>query len=87
MILGTFLKLVSDIIQFAGPLLLIYLIDFTENKDQDDIIGYFLAFLLLFTSVIQSIASNHYLHRMLIVGARVRTCLMGLIYKKVKILK
>lgn len=77
------MKLVSDMIQFAGPLLLSYLIEFTADTKQNEIIGYFLTFVLLLTSIVQSITANHYLHRMLIVGARVRTCLMGLIYKKV----
>lgn len=77
------MKLIADLIQFIGPNILNALIAFTINKQQDQIIGYFLAVLLLFTSVVQSILINHYFHRMLIVGARVRTSLMGLIYKKV----
>lgn len=77
------MKLLADLFQFAGPILLDALIVFINNKNQDPIIGYFLAVLMLFVSIVQSLLTNHYFHRMLVVGARVRTALMGLIYKKV----
>ena len=58
------------------------MIKFTKDKNQRPIIGYFLSFLLLFCSILQTIKLQHYFHRMFIVGARIRTAMMGLIYKK-----
>lgn len=58
------------------------LITFIQDKNENDVVGYLFAFLLLFTSIVQSICLQHYFHRMFIVGARIRTSLMGLIYKK-----
>ena len=60
------------------------MINFTENKDIDPQIGYFYTGLLFFSSVLQTLLLQHYFHRMFIVGARVRSALMGLIYRKVK---
>ncbi|CAF0941211.1 unnamed protein product [Brachionus calyciflorus] len=79
---GTFLKLIQDILTMVGPLILNLLIKFTENKEIDAQIGFFYTGLLFFSSVIQTLMLQHYFHRMFIVGARVRTSLMGLIYRK-----
>jgi ATP-binding cassette subfamily C (CFTR/MRP) protein 1 len=46
-------------------------------------VGLFYTILLFLTSFLQSLALHLYFHRMFIVGARVRTAIMNLIYKKV----
>jgi ATP-binding cassette, subfamily C (CFTR/MRP), member 1 len=58
------------------------LINFTKDKSQPAILGYFYTVLIYVSALIQTVLFNHYAHRMFIVGSRVRTGLMGLIYKK-----
>lgn len=45
--------------------------------------GYAYALLLFASSIAQSLTSQHYFYRMALVGIRIRTALMNLIYKKV----
>nr|QUF59451.1 ATP-binding cassette transporter Abcc1-6-2 [Brachionus angularis] len=79
---GAFMKLIQDVLTFVGPIILDLLIKFTKEKSQKPIVGYFLTGLLFFCSVLQTFLVQHYFHRMFIVGARVKTSLMGLIYRK-----
>ena len=44
--------------------------------------GLFYATLLFITSLIQSFVLQHYFHRMVIVNARIRTSIIGCVYKK-----
>ncbi|RNA42720.1 multidrug resistance-associated 1 [Brachionus plicatilis] len=81
-IAGSFLKLIQDGLTMVGPTILNLIIKFVENKDLDVQLGYFYMGLLFFSSVLQTILLQHYFHRMFIVGARVRSSLMGLIYRK-----
>ena len=60
------------------------LIDFTGNRTEHPMFGYFYTGLLFVCTIVQTMACQHYFHRMFIVGARVRTALTGLIYRKVK---
>jgi hypothetical protein len=80
---GSFLKLVQDLLGFVGPRILNSLISFTQDPKQREEVGYLFVFLLMFSSIIQSLVVQHYFHRMFIVGGRIRTSLIGLIYKKV----
>nr|QNH67948.1 ATP-binding cassette transporter subfamily C member 1 X9 [Brachionus plicatilis] len=81
-IAGSFLKLIQDGLTMVGPTILNLIIKFVENKDSDVQLGYFYMGLLFFSSVLQTILLQHYFHQMFIVGARVRSSLMGLIYRK-----
>nr|APD26519.1 ATP-binding cassette transporter subfamily C member 1 X6 protein [Brachionus koreanus] len=81
-IAGAFLKLIQDGLTMVGPTILNLIIKFVENKELDVQLGYFYTGLLFFSSVLQTIVLQHYFHRMFIVGARVRSSLMGLIYRK-----
>jgi hypothetical protein len=46
-------------------------------------VGFFLTALLFFTSLAQSLLVQHYFIRMYLVGQRMRTAIILLIYKKV----
>ena len=59
------------------------LIDFVNNKEQSVQIGLFYTVLMIVCSQTQSFLLQHYFHRMLIVGTRIRTSVMNIIYKKV----
>ena len=80
---GSMLKLIYDLFQFAGPMILDKLIKFIKEKEQNILVGLFLTLLLFFCSLIQSFVLQHYFHRMFIVGARIRTTIMNTVYKKV----
>lgn len=80
---GSFLKLIYDLFQFVGPMILDKLIKFIKEKEQNVLVGIFLTTLLFFSSLIQSFVLQHYFHRMFIVGARIRTTIMNVVYKKV----
>lgn len=45
--------------------------------------GYFYAFLLLLTAMVQTILLSQYFNRMFLVGLRIRTALISAIYRKV----
>ncbi|CAF0716997.1 unnamed protein product [Brachionus calyciflorus] len=79
---GTFLKLVQDILSFSSPILLDMIINFIKDKDQTMSVGIFLTILLFLTSFCQSVVMQHYYFRMYLVGTRIRTSLVNMIYKK-----
>jgi hypothetical protein len=59
------------------------LIKFISNKQQSSLIGYFLASMLFVSSIIQSICMEHSVNLVYVIGIRIRTVMMNLIYKKV----
>jgi ATP-binding cassette, subfamily C (CFTR/MRP), member 1 len=63
------------------------IINFVKDKDQRMSVGLFLTSLLFLSSFIQSLIIQHYFLRMYLVGARIRTALMNIIYKKVNRIK
>jgi len=79
---GTFLKFVSDLLCFAPPILLHLIIKFVDDKKQTMLVGIFLTILLFLSSIAQSMLLQHYYFRSYLVGARIRTALVNLIYKK-----
>jgi ATP-binding cassette subfamily C (CFTR/MRP) protein 1 len=79
---GTLLKLLTDLLSFSGPLILDLIINFIKDKEQNMIVGLFLTILLFITTFSQSLILQHYYFRMYLVGARVRTALVNMIYRK-----
>ncbi len=79
---GAFLKLVQDLLSFAGPVILHLIINFIEDSNQIMMVGIFLTALLFLTCFTQSLILQHYFFRMYLVGARIRTALILMIYKK-----
>lgn len=58
------------------------IINFIKDKDQTMSVGIFLTILLFLTSFCQSLIMQHYYFRMYLVGTRIRTALVNMIYKK-----
>ena len=58
------------------------IINFIKDKDQNFIVGLFLTILLFVSSTLQSLILQHYYFRMYLVGGRIRTALVNMIYKK-----
>ena len=79
---GAFLKFIYDLFQFVGPMILDRLIRFIKDRNQNIIVGFFLTGLLFVSAMLQSFVLQHYFHRMFIVGARIRTSIMNIVYKK-----
>ncbi|KAJ8688541.1 hypothetical protein QAD02_024336 [Eretmocerus hayati] len=81
-LMGAFLKLMSDILMFLNPQILELLIDFTKNEDEPAWKGYFYASLMLIVTSLQTLDLNQYFNYMALVGLRIRTILMEIIYRK-----
>ncbi|XP_046591582.1 multidrug resistance-associated protein 1 isoform X10 [Neodiprion lecontei] len=85
---GSLLKLSQDILTFASPQILKFLIAFVETKDSSGNFGeplwkgYFYAVLLFLTATIQTLVLSQYFNRMFLVGLRIRTALIAAIYRK-----
>ncbi|CAI6345192.1 unnamed protein product [Macrosiphum euphorbiae] len=79
---GSFLKLTVDSLMFVSPQVLKYLISFVENSTEPLWRGYFYIFLLMMTTMLQTLFSSQYFHRMYLVAMRVRTALTLAIYHK-----
>nr|QNH67882.1 ATP-binding cassette transporter subfamily C member 1 X7 [Brachionus rotundiformis] len=76
------IKCGHDLLNFAKPILLDKLITFVKDKDQKVIVGIFYIFLLSLTSLSQTLIMQHYYHSIFLLGNRMKTGLMTLIYKK-----
>ena len=62
------------------------IIQFTENKSIPAWRGYLIALAMLAVAFVQSILLHQYFHIAFTTGMRLRTCVLGLVYKKVKFL-
>lgn len=75
-------KCVSDVLQFANPLVLDSLIRFTEELHRPLWQGVCLALTMFTASELSSLLLNHYYYLMYRVGTRLQSCLTAAIYKK-----
>ena len=82
---GSLLRLVNDLMNFVGPVILDKLISFLKDREQAQTVGVCLACLLFLNFSAQSFLLQHTQHRNFVVGARLRTSIMNIIYKKVKV--
>lgn len=71
----------TDLLQLANPMVLKYMIAFTTSSEPFWH-GVFYTMIFVLTNVVQSLTSAYHQHRMLILGMRVRSCLIGSIYRK-----
>lgn len=86
-ILGLF-KLASDVLNFAGPLLLNQLVQFVELKDSASLRdGIIYASLLFFSTLISSMLNIHFTNSLNKLTLKIRTSLIGLIYRKAVVVK
>ena len=61
------------------------LIDFVSGNDEDWK-GYFYAAIIFATTIAQTLFLAQYFHRMFLIGMRIRTTLVGVIYRKALVL-
>ncbi|CAK6982138.1 multidrug resistance-associated protein 1-like isoform X1 [Scomber scombrus] len=79
---GTLCLLLHDAFMFAVPQVLSLLLGFMRDKDAAMWKGFLFASLLFLLSCLQSLLHHQYMYRCFTVGMRLKTAVMGLIYRK-----
>ena len=82
---GAFMKLCADLLSLYTPKIMKLMIQFVAMKDVDSVDswkGYFYGVLLLIVTGLQSILLNQYFEKMMVLAMKLRTALVGTIYKK-----
>ncbi|CAL1540417.1 unnamed protein product, partial [Lymnaea stagnalis] len=80
-LLAAIYKLIYDILVFVSPQLLKLLIQFTSS-DEHMWRGFFYASMLLLIALLQSVLLHQYFHATFILGMRLRSTIIAVIYKK-----
>ncbi|XP_066936141.1 ATP-binding cassette sub-family C member 10-like isoform X2 [Clytia hemisphaerica] len=76
------LKFIIDVLDFAGPLLLNFLLSFMENKTEPISHGYYYALALFLSTFLSTILAGHYQYQIRIVNLQIRASLITSIYEK-----
>ncbi|XP_053494146.1 multidrug resistance-associated protein 1 [Ictalurus furcatus] len=79
---GTLCLVVHDAFMFAIPQVLSLLLGFMREEDAPLWKGYFYATLMFLLSCMQSLFNHQYMYSCFTVGMRVKTAVMGLVYRK-----
>uniref|UniRef100_A0A669C4I6 Multidrug resistance-associated protein 1 n=1 Tax=Oreochromis niloticus TaxID=8128 RepID=A0A669C4I6_ORENI len=74
-------KLIQDILMFVGPEILL-LIQFVNDSSAPSWQGYFYAALLFICTSVQSLILQKYFHVCFVSGMRLRTAIIGAVYRK-----
>uniref|UniRef100_A0A6Q2YDD5 ABC-type glutathione-S-conjugate transporter n=1 Tax=Esox lucius TaxID=8010 RepID=A0A6Q2YDD5_ESOLU len=77
---GTFCIIIHDAFMFSVPQVL--LLGFMHDEDSPLWKGYMFAFLMFLLSSLQSLFNHQYMYSCFTVGMRVKTAVMGLVYRK-----
>uniref|UniRef100_A0AAY4DYG6 ATP-binding cassette, sub-family C (CFTR/MRP), member 3 n=1 Tax=Denticeps clupeoides TaxID=299321 RepID=A0AAY4DYG6_9TELE len=81
-LIGSAYKLLQDLITFINPQLLRMLISFTKQEGAPSWWGFSLAFLMFGTAILQTIILHQHFQYCFVTGMRLRTALIGAIYRK-----
>ena len=76
------LKLLGDMLGFAGPILLNYLVSYMENKTEPISHGYIYASGLFASTFIAAFLSTQFNYRISIVGMKIRAAIITAVYRK-----
>ncbi|KAG7334686.1 hypothetical protein KOW79_001282 [Hemibagrus wyckioides] len=79
---GTLCLIFHDAFMFSIPQLLSLLLDVVRDKDAPLWKGYLFAFSMFLLSCLQSLFNHQYMYSCFTVGMRVKTAIMGLVYRK-----
>ncbi|XP_033887088.3 multidrug resistance-associated protein 1-like isoform X1 [Acipenser ruthenus] len=79
---GTLCLVVHDVFMFSIPQVLSLLLAFMSDADAPLWKGYFYAALMFLVSCMQSLFNHQYMYSCFTVGMRVKTAVMGLVYRK-----
>ncbi|CAF2155180.1 unnamed protein product [Rotaria magnacalcarata] len=80
--IGALIKLVHDILQFSGPMILKLLLNYFTDLNKPKWLGVFYASLLSIVVFCQIILLRAYFHCQFLVGLQFRSAITGLIYRK-----
>ncbi|KAF7405702.1 hypothetical protein HZH68_005071 [Vespula germanica] len=76
------LKFIADCSSFMGPILLNRLISFIEDKNESISYGYLYASLIIISALVGAFCNAHFTFWMSIVGLKIRSTIVTLIYRK-----
>uniref|UniRef100_A0A8C1G3C4 Multidrug resistance-associated protein 1 n=1 Tax=Cyprinus carpio carpio TaxID=630221 RepID=A0A8C1G3C4_CYPCA len=79
-------KIIHDILMFVGPEILRLLIQFVNDSSAPTWHGYFYTTLLLVCTCVQTLILQKYFHVCFVTGMRLRTAIVGAVYRKVSAL-
>ncbi|KAL9833556.1 ATP-binding cassette sub-family C member 3 isoform 1-T1 [Geothlypis trichas] len=81
-LIGSFFKLIQDLLSFVNPQLLSVLISFIKNKDAPAWWGFLIAALMFICAVLQTLILHQHFQYCIVTGMRLRTGITGVIYRK-----
>ncbi|NXN34140.1 MRP3 protein, partial [Nycticryphes semicollaris] len=81
-LIGSFFKLIQDLLSFVNPQLLSVLISFIKNKDAPTWWGFLIAALMFICAVLQTLILHQHFQYCFVTGMRLRTGITGVIYRK-----
>ncbi|KFO89418.1 Canalicular multispecific organic anion transporter 2, partial [Buceros rhinoceros silvestris] len=81
-LIGSFFKLIQDLLSFVNPWLLSVLIGFIKNKDAPAWWGFLIAALMFICAVLQTLLLHQHFQYCFVTGMRLRTGITGVIYRK-----
>ena len=76
------LKLIGDLLGFAGPILLKLLVSFIENKIESSWHGYLYAGGLCGSTFLSSMFSSHFNYLVQMIGLKIRAAVISTVYRK-----
>ncbi|NXY43194.1 MRP3 protein, partial [Ceuthmochares aereus] len=81
-LIGSFFKLIQDLLSFVNPQLLSVLIGFIKNKDAPAWWGFLIAALMFICAMLQTLTLHQHFQYCFVTGMRLRTGITGVIYRK-----
>ncbi|NWR70013.1 MRP3 protein, partial [Centropus unirufus] len=81
-LIGSFFKLIQDLLTFVNPELLRVLIGFIKSKDAPAWWGFLVAALMFICAVLQTLILHQHFQYCFVTGMRLRTGITGVIYRK-----
>lgn len=76
------IKLLSDLLAFAGPILLNYLVSYMENSKEPTYHGYLYAAGLFGSTLVGAFLSSHFSYRITNCGLKIRAAVITTVYRK-----
>ncbi len=84
MLFVAFIKFIASTLVFVNPLVLDRLISFmSPSNDEPQWRGYFYASLMFIFPLFESVLNSQYEYRINLIGMRIRSCIISVIYEKV----
>ncbi|XP_074063556.1 ATP-binding cassette sub-family C member 6 isoform X2 [Macrotis lagotis] len=85
-LLGTLSLIIGDVFRFAVPKVLSFFLEFISDPEAPTWKGYFYAVLLFLSACLQTLFEQRHMYVCMVLELRLRTALMGLVYRKVLVL-